>query len=99
MFFFLFSVPFHLTASFHTSSHRGPESGDVAVHVTVIISLQTEMKDTDGRGADSSLSSSATTLDTVWGRRVSILDTNVCSRKQEAALMVHSVILTPKNTH
>lgn len=68
--FFLCYVPFHLTAPFHTTP-RGPESGDLVAHVTVIIFFNGD-KDMDSRDSDYSLSSPAP----MFGDSVSLLDRN-----------------------
>lgn len=66
-------VPFHLTAPFHTIP-CGPESGDLLVHVTVIIFFNRD-KDMDSRDSAYSLSSPAPTL-ILFGDSVSVLDRN-----------------------
>lgn len=89
--FFLCCVPFHLTASFHAIP-RGPESGDLVVHVTVIIFFNGD-KDMDSRDSAQSLSSSATTL-ILFGDSASVLDRNVFSQSKVGAHIVYSNILT-----
>lgn len=66
-------VPFHLTAPFHKIP-CGPESGELVVHVTVIIFFNRD-KDMDSRDSAYSLSSPTPTL-ILFGDSVSVLDRN-----------------------
>lgn len=92
MFFFCY-VPFHLTAPFHTFP-RGPESGDVLVHVTVIIFF-TRDKDMDSR--DCLLPQhSGPISDIVWGQKK---NENEFSQKQSKpihTLTAKVVLCTPE---
>ena len=99
--FFLCYVPFHLTAPFHATPW-GPESGDLVVHVTVIIFFNGD-KDMDSSDCACSLSSPALTL-ILFGDSVSVLDRKWIQPKQSKPILctetrVHTepyCVCTPK---
>lgn len=84
--FFLCYVPFRLTAPFHTIP-PGPGSGDLVLHVTVIIFFNRD-KDMDNSDSAYSLSYPAATL-ILFGDSASVLDGNelnqrkVCSHRAQ----------------
>lgn len=90
--FFLCYVPFHLTAPFHTIP-LGPQSGDLVVHVTVIIFFN---RDTDMDSRDSALVPQLS-FPQLWyclGTLVFVLDRNEFIQSKVGPILCTETFLT-----